>query len=171
MRVQRLPCRVDTSLMDKGWQEGRDRGFTLIELLVVVIVIGVLAAVAVPIYLNHRKKSYVAVVKHDAHTVAVAYQTWAVDNPGQTFPSVRVNWGVNDDDTTPTTMAQMNLPRLSPGVRIHAFDLGLYYPATGWRTGEQFCIETGHTGIRAQDIQFRWNSAKGGITTSGCNVP
>ncbi|HTR71276.1 MAG TPA: prepilin-type N-terminal cleavage/methylation domain-containing protein [Mycobacteriales bacterium] len=48
----------------------RDDGFTLIELLVVIIIIGILAAIAIPVFLNQRQKGYDAASKSDLRNLA-----------------------------------------------------------------------------------------------------
>jgi type IV pilus assembly protein PilA len=59
-----------------------ERGFTLIELLVVILIIGILAAIAIPSFLNQKSKASDAAAKELAHTAQVAAETIATDNGG-----------------------------------------------------------------------------------------
>ena len=60
--------------------EEREGGFTLIELLVVIIIIGILAAIAIPVFLNQRQKGYDAQAKSDLRNMATAEETYLTDN-------------------------------------------------------------------------------------------
>jgi len=59
-----------------------ERGFTLIELLVVVLIIGILAAVALPTFLGQRDKGFDADAKSNARNVQTLVESCGVDNGG-----------------------------------------------------------------------------------------
>ena len=72
--------------MQKSMKE-KDQGFTLIELLVVIVIIGILAAIAIPLFLNQRKKGVDASMKSDVKNAATTIETWIVDNPSTAVPA------------------------------------------------------------------------------------
>lgn len=72
-------ARIQKNLKEK------DQGFTLIELLVVIIIIGILAAIAIPVFLNQRQKAVDTGIKSDLRTVANEMESYYVDN--QEYPA------------------------------------------------------------------------------------
>jgi prepilin-type N-terminal cleavage/methylation domain-containing protein len=70
------------------------KGFTLIELLIVVVIIGILAAIAIPKFANTKDKAYVAAMKSDLRNLATYEKQYAADNNGAYFSGTA-------DNTTP----------------------------------------------------------------------
>jgi type IV pilus assembly protein PilA len=75
---------------------GEDRGFTLIELLVVVVIIGVLVAIAVPMYLNYRKGAANKSAQSDVRGAVSAIEQFYTEN-GNAYPKTGNN-GVPSTD-------------------------------------------------------------------------
>ena len=79
------------------------KGFTLIELLIVVVIIGILAAIAIPKFANTKQKAYVATLKEDLRNLVTAEEAYFADNttytnalPATYFqPSTGVSYAVS----------------------------------------------------------------------------
>lgn len=70
---------VSTFLEEKRKMSNR-KGFTLIELLIVVVIIGILAAIAIPKFANTKEKAYVASMKSDLRNLVTAEEAYFSDN-------------------------------------------------------------------------------------------
>jgi type IV pilus assembly protein PilA len=69
-----------------------NKGFTLIELLIVVVIIGILAAIAIPKFSNTKEKAYVAAVKSDIRNLATAEESYFADNQVNTTSLAAANF-------------------------------------------------------------------------------
>ena len=97
------------------WTRINGRAFTLIELLIVVAIIGILAAIAVPNFLNAQTRAKVARVKGDERAYSTALETYLLDN--NRLPPLPPAWCINVQYvyglTTPIQYIS-NIERLDP---------------------------------------------------------
>jgi len=147
-----------------------DEGFTLIELLVVMIIIGILAAIAIPVFLNQRKKAQDSAAKADVSTVGKEIATYFVDNTGDpvvslvgTAPAQRYSltdaagYGVT---TTPVATG-VDLGKVSSNVTLTS---GAMATATGVDS-THWCI--GVTNAQGDQQTYRY-SAQNGLEKGAC---
>ena len=124
--------------------EDKDQGFTLIELLVVIIIIGILAAIAIPVFLNQRKKAVEASLKSDLRTAATTMETDFVDSQ---------NYG---SATAAAAIVALNANGLSADNQITVASADT----------AEFCLDV--TTARPVDNDFHYDSAAGGLLPGLC---
>jgi type IV pilus assembly protein PilA len=110
-------------------QRDEDGGFTLIELLVVVVIIGILVAIAVPVYLNYRKGAANKSAMSDVRGAISAVEQYYTENGNKLPATVVGTEGVTLDFAAATGTPQK--ASVSPGNTLSYADKTTYYVICG----------------------------------------
>jgi type IV pilus assembly protein PilA len=137
--------------------EDKEEGFTLIELLVVMIIIGILAAIAIPVFLSQRQKGYDASVKSDLRTIANELESYNTDQ--QAYPTIGAAGAVGTVAGVSTIGSDPTTVRTSTG---NSF---LYFLNTaGSAVGSAYCL----VGVNTKGTRpWEYISDLGGLQPSG----
>jgi type IV pilus assembly protein PilA len=133
-------------------QEEHEGGFTLIELLVVIIIIGILAAIAIPVFLNQRAKATESGMKSDLRTIANQLETYFTD--AQEYPAEVDVSQVGAGD-----------PLDVDGTAVEVSDVETVVTYALTDNDQAYCVNA--TNIKV-DNDWGYDSAGGGLVLGGC---
>ena len=144
-------------LRQRSTDEG---GFTLIELLVVILIIGILAAIAIPSFLNQKSKAYDASAKELARTAQTTAETYATDHEGGYV-------GIKTSELEKYETGLTKCPSASNACFKEAAEVesgkGYKVVTTAANTGDEFTIERNGAG----EVSRSCKSSTG--TKTGCS--
>jgi type IV pilus assembly protein PilA len=123
-----------------------ESGFTLVELLVVMLILGLLAAIAIPAFFNQRDKAKDASAKEMARSAETAMETYATDNGG-VYTAVTPAKLTTIEQTVNSTSSTTD-PYVSAAAAAGTGDKGWTLTVTNTPTGNTFTIaRDGTTGV------------------------
>jgi type IV pilus assembly protein PilA len=126
-------------------REEREGGFTLIELLVVILIIAILAAIAIPVFLNQRKKGWTSQVQSTLKNAATAQETVLVDT------------NQYSDDIQPL---------IDAGLRFSSSDVTMTNADVNGVGSASYCLRA--TSARDTSIVYYYDSGVGSPSTASC---
>jgi type IV pilus assembly protein PilA len=139
----------------------KEEGFTLIELLVVIIIIGILAAIAIPVFLSQKSKGYEASLKSDLRAVAENIESQNVDTQDYTA----VSFGA----TTSVLLATSGTTISGQGAKVgtDSVNLSAGNSVTNVKTtASAFCLSA--TSSKASPaVTIYYSSTRGGLLPKG----
>jgi len=125
-------------------QAEREGGFTLIELLVVIIIIGILAAIAIPTFLRQREKGYRADMKSALKNGASATESYATEKGG---------------DYSAVTITDLNNEGYKKSATVTVTVVG--------KDATHYCLSA--TDTRLSGVTYYYDSNSGAPSTTACS--
>jgi type IV pilus assembly protein PilA len=133
-------------------KKDKESGFTLIELLVVIIIIGILAAIAIPAFLSQKNKAKDASAKSDASVIGKQLAAYYVD--GLLATTVTGSGGTYT--ITDSASATVDSGKLSKGNTVTSTSKGT--------TAGAYCVAV----LSGGGATWQFNSATGGLSSGNC---
>ena len=123
-------------------REEREGGFTLIELLVVILIIAILAAIAIPVFLNQRKKGWTSQTESALKNMATAQESWLTANSAYTSNVADLQaegFTYSSADVTPSVVSASGTAYCMKAISVHDTSIFRYYSSAVGRPSTTAC--------------------------------